>query len=223
MTESAGKILKFDSEWFGKRIGRLDIDPVKAAAFGNDNHLDCVYCLVPISDVWRVKEATTQHEFKLVDVRVEFNAEITRIERPEGISRPDDRDQRWIGQLARTAFVNTRFFNDKRFNEALVGDMYANWVREALEHDSVFISGTRDGFVTMDDKGAIGLIAVSGTSRNHGVGKDLMRGAMNHAYVTGLTSMSVVTQGGNIGAQRTFQACGFRTTRTDLWLHKWYS
>ena len=34
--------------------------------------------------------------------------------------------------------------------------------------------------------------------------------------------MHVVTQGGNVAAQRVYQHAGFRTARTELWYHRWF-
>ena len=38
----------------------------------------------------------------------------------------------------------------------------------------------------------------------------------------GLSDVTVVTQGRNVPALRTFESCGFRTTDVGLWFHKWY-
>jgi dTDP-4-amino-4,6-dideoxy-D-galactose acyltransferase len=217
-----GELLKFDSEWFGVRIGRFDVDPVAASHWGAANHMDCVYCLVPVEEIWRVKEGTTDHNFRLVDVRVEFRARVEKVEKPEHIRRATLEDSHWIQEIARKAFVNTRFYNDTHLKKHLVDEMYANWIREAFARDDIVFVSEHYGFVTMTRDGTIGLIAVGSDSRNHGVGKALMTAMMNFGYITGLTAITVVTQGGNISAQRTFQACGFRSERTDLWLHRWY-
>lgn len=217
----AGEILKFDSEWFGLRIGRYDVDPVAGATWGAGLGLDCLYCLVPVDEIWRVKAATREHDYRLVDVRVEFTAEARSVERPKVVRYAIADDQPWIERIARTAF-KTRFHNDDHFDSQLVSDMYANWIKEAFDRgDTIFATGVR-GFVTMTKEGVIGLIAVDDSARAKGRGKALMTAALNHAYISGIQRVVVVTQSGNLGAQRAFQHCGFRSTGTGLWLHKWY-
>jgi hypothetical protein len=37
-----------------------------------------------------------------------------------------------------------------------------------------------------------------------------------------MRTATVVTQGRNVAAQRTYQGAGYRTSRTSLWFHRWF-
>jgi ribosomal protein S18 acetylase RimI-like enzyme len=79
------------------------------------------------------------------------------------------------------------------------------------------------GYVTVHLKGetsSIGLIAVAEEHRGKGVGQALVSSAVDWARSRKVPHMSVVTQGRNIEAQRTFQRAGFLTTKTQLWFHR---
>jgi dTDP-4-amino-4,6-dideoxy-D-galactose acyltransferase len=54
------------------------------------------------------------------------------------------------------------------------------------------------------------------------MGINLTRAAVDWAYREKFDAISVVTQGCNIVAQRTFQRVGFITNNVHVWLHKWY-
>ncbi len=70
--------------------------------------------------------------------------------------------------------------------------------------------------------GQIGLIAVSGEFQGKGLGRALVQRALDWFAAQGAQSVSVVTQGRNIPAQRLYQGCGFASASMQLWFHKWF-
>ena len=81
------------------------------------------------------------------------------------------------------------------------------------------------GYVTVNVEGTtseIGLIAVAADYRGQGIGAELVNGAIDWAHTRDAREMTVVTQGRNIGALRTFEGCGFRTANTSVWMHRRY-
>ncbi len=223
MAPVSGVVLDFDSAWFGLKIGRYDNSPAMAHDWAVEQSLDLVYCLLPIGQISQVREASMSG-WKLVDVRVEFVHDLPRPWTPAdqithgGRARPAALgDVGWMQELARSAFTGTRFYNDRRLNRDRVDAMYANWVQESYGGFVV----DEEGFVTVDDEGGIALIAVAPGARGRGVGSRLTRTVVAHAAYTGTPAVRVVTQGGNIAAQKTFQGCGFRSEQVGLWLHRW--
>jgi ribosomal protein S18 acetylase RimI-like enzyme len=88
------------------------------------------------------------------------------------------------------------------------------------------IDGDATGYVTChldraSNQGSIGLIAVSGQTREKGLGRELVLTALGWCCRHGSSEVSVVTQGANVAAQRLFQRCGFRTYSMGLWFHRW--
>ena len=85
-----------------------------------------------------------------------------------------------------------------------------------------------EGYVTLElepeaRRASIGLIAVSAAAAGHGVGGELVAGAHAWCRARDAESLSVVTQGSNVAAQRLFQRMGLRTVSTGLWFHRWYA
>ena len=168
----------------------------------------------------------------MVDVRMEFE----RTTQPFPIcdrGRLIRDEVKEVAAIARTAFRGmTRFYADPLFPDERCDDLYENWIRDSLAgwaNNTLVIEDDDHkvaGFVTIHVDGedsSIGLIAVAEYARGFGFGWQLCEGALNAASALGAQRMTVVTQGRNIAAQRAFQLAGFRTSKVDLWFHKWAS
>jgi GNAT superfamily N-acetyltransferase len=213
------RVLEFDTDWFGCRVGRCDGPPSTVDQWGKDNSVACLYTLVPLSKIASVHDLA-HRGFRMVDVRVEFAARSKFLTSDARLA--DASDHEAIRLMAETAFQRTRFHNDRHFDRDRVNAMYANW---ALNTDAVALVVDTPvgpaGFVTIGDT-HLELIAVEPSQRGHGYGRLLAAGAMTLAHTNGRHELRVVTQGGNHAAQRTFQSVGFTLVDTSLWLHKWY-
>lgn len=197
--------LDWDTEWFG-----FPIATVMGAGTGPlpTHEFRCLYCLCePDHARWAEGEG-----FELIDIRVELDWQGTR-EAPTGIREEmGERDR--LQELARDAFADSRFYQDERFPRERVDAMFGRW----LERSSVVLTDDdRRGFITYDH-GHIGLVGVSAEARGAGLGVQLVNAAQARN-----PSLTVVTQGKNIAAQRLYQKCGFRTSAVKLWYHRWSS
>ena len=142
-----------------------------------------------------------------------------RLNRAEDTSR--------LKAIAREAFHLTRFYADPTLDDSRCDDLYAEWTRSLCAGGaSVVLVAERDsvpvGYVTVnvdDDTSEIGLIAVAADWRGQGIGSELVRAAVDWASTHNASEMTVVTQGRNTGALRTFEGCGFRVSNTQVWLH----
>lgn len=213
-------VLEFDTEWFGKRIGRRDGDPEETDIWARSEGLDCVFTLLRLNQMsdfhWAVRNG-----FRLVDVRVEFIARPSLVIPDVRVAEPSDRDA--IADIARRSFKRTRFHNDRRFDQERVNEMYANWA--LTSHGRTYVTEDESGlsgFVVVGETN-LELIAVDPAHRGKGHGDALAKAAIGHALMGGRGLLNVVTQGGNHAAQRTFQGVGFTLIDTSLWLHKWYT
>jgi dTDP-4-amino-4,6-dideoxy-D-galactose acyltransferase len=223
--------LEWDSDFFGFAVGRVDAGSELSAAVAaaDADGARCLYCLCP-ADRWDSLEAAFALGFRLYDVRLELGRELPAEEAAESAvreARPEEHAA--LEAIARERLRGTRFWNDRRFDRARVADLYAAWVRRGLEtppERRTLVAGDAEGFVTcrFDEDGGLGtieLIAVAAEAEGRGLGRRLLAGADAAFEAAGLTRAAVVTQAGNAAAQRLYQGAGYRSTRADLWLHRW--
>jgi dTDP-4-amino-4,6-dideoxy-D-galactose acyltransferase len=234
------RLLEWDSDLFGRRIGRvalpaLDAESAAAAvAWAERERLDCLYLLADAADAVTIGLAEA-HGFELKDLRVTLarqgpaptaatlaGAEI----RP---ARPGDLPA--LEALARASFHDTRFFFDRRFDPAAAAELYAIWVRQSCagQADAVHVAADASGacgFLTCvlrGDVGQIGLVAVEARARGRGLGAALVDAGLRWFADHSATRVEVVTQGRNIVAQRLYQRAGFLTEAVQLWYHRWFA
>jgi dTDP-4-amino-4,6-dideoxy-D-galactose acyltransferase len=234
---AAAALLDWDSEFWGAPIGRveggvLDEERLRAVdKWAAANDVACVYFLAESSDAPSAHVAE-DGGFRLMDLRVELRRpaagdETTGELRPASPADPDA-----LRAIARASHGVTRFYADPNFPDDRCDDLYDTWISRSLEGwaDEVLVAevdGRPVGYVSCHldraaGAGSIGLIAVDEVARGGGVGLTLSRGAVAWCRERGAQKMSVVTQGRNAAALRTFQRAGFLVDSVGLWFHKWY-
>ena len=232
--EPSAELLSWDSEFWGVRIAKA---PTLMDDWALENTIGCMWMLIPASEQAEVHRAE-QGGARVMDVRVKLDAEpmiyTSMATRPIRHATKDDEEA--LVAIARTAFRGlTRFYADPRFPDERCDDLYENWVRDSLNGwaATTLILQYPDrgpGFITVHlnptpwgtQDASIGLIAVAEDARGLSMGYHLTGAAMAWAAERRAEKISVVTQACNIPALRVFQANGFRTCQTDVWLHKWF-
>jgi ribosomal protein S18 acetylase RimI-like enzyme len=197
--------------------------------WADQNDVSCLYFLADSADAPSA-HAAESGGFRLMDVRVELrrSAEPQDV---EGIRAARGDDTEVLRAIARASHGITRFYADPGFPDERCDDFYDTWIRRSLEGwaQGVLVvehEGRAAGYVSChldDGNGSIGLIAVDEAVRGAGLGVTLARAAVGWCAEQGATSMSVVTQGRNVQALRTFERAGFRVDSLELWFHKWYA
>jgi len=221
------RVMAWDTDWWGVRIGNAThLDGVSKWAEENAVGLVCL-----LADTIAEAQRAEESGFRLVDVRVTLGRHVTSCGSGGRLAIPPD-DLAPIQQIAGEAFRGlTRFYNDFRLDDGRCDDLYREWARAQLAGaaDIVFVAerdGKVAGFVTVDrpdeETARIVLIAVYPDFRNRGVGADLVSTVSNWAKAQRCSRVTVVTQGANVPALCLFQATGFRSERTQYWLHRWY-
>ncbi len=213
--------LAWDSEFWQCRVGKAtQLDGLSEWAIENAMGLVCLL----VDTIQEVQEAESRG-FRLMDVRVTLSRPAAM--KPASVRLLRETDVPVLCEIARTAYPLTRFYSDPTLDDDRCGDLYAEWTRSlcAGAADVVLVADQDGpvGYVTVNTDGPvgeIGLIAVKDGLRGTGIGADLVRGAVDVAKVKGCGSVDVVTQGANVGALRTFEACGFRITKVQWWLHR---
>ncbi len=228
--------LDWDSEFFGRRIARLNVSHLsakqadQALAWCADERIECLYFLADADDAETVR-AVEARGFALVDIRCTLERRGDPPSLPVGIrpSQPED-----IAALKAMASVNhrdSRFYYDGHFPQALCDTFYATWIeRSCADYADAVLVAERDGepagYITCDlhgDYGQIGLLGVGERWQGQRIGQALIDGALHWFGQRGIDRVQVVTQGRNVRAQRAYQRCGFISKQIQLWYHCWLS
>ena len=233
---AACRFLEWDSNFFGYRIARLQHSRLNqealddALAWCRREHIDCLYFLAE-SDPMTIALAEAAR-FHLVEVRVTLEAD------PQNASRPAEgaRIRSWtpadisrLRSIAAASHRGSRFYRDGHFPAERCGDLYSTWIEQSCgAHETqVFVAevaGKAAGYISCHapaQEGSIGLLGVADEARDRGLGRNLVLQALTWLRDRSTNSVSVVTQGHNIAAQRLYQQAGFITHSEQLWYHYW--
>jgi dTDP-4-amino-4,6-dideoxy-D-galactose acyltransferase len=245
-------LLEWDSAFFGRRIARANLDRLtadSAAALDAAAHaeqIDCLYLLAASDDPLTAR-LVGDHDYRFTDIRLTF--EITLNAPPPAAAytlRPArEHDLPQLRVIARSSYGLSRFYYDACFPRERCDALYETWIERSVAGwaDAVLVvelpdsqgsasgdplyNGLIGGFISChlrdtSTKGEIGLVGVAAASRGQNVGQSLVNGALGWFAAQGVQSVSVVTQGRNVAAQRLYQRGGFLTRSVHLWYHKWF-
>ena len=237
------RFLPWDTDHFGHRIGRATISRLDKDLYRQlevsceDLGIDCLYFLVDAADEATFLELQCRG-FIFVDIR-------TTLERmvPDAwqlqcagdvIIRPSNYDDlKSLAAIALESFASTRFFADPFFDNDKASLLYRIWLTKSVTTDFADkvlvaeIDRESVGFVTCHlnrhaSEGNISLVALAESVQGRGLSQVLIQRSLEWFRSQEMKRVNVVTQGGNIAAQRLYQRCGFVTRSTELWFHKWF-
>jgi GNAT superfamily N-acetyltransferase len=220
------RLMAWDTDFWCQRVGRATkLDGLGEWAVANTVGLVCL--LIDADKPAEIQDAE-ERGFRFMDVRVTLEM-ATRPRQSWGrLARAEDTSK--LQAIAREAFHLTRFYADPTLDDERCDDLYAEWTRSLCAGAASVVlviekEETPIGYITVDldgDQSEIGLVAVASDYRGQHLGTLLVNSAIDWAYSHDAKTMTVVTQGRNIGALRTFEGCGFRVSNTSLWFHKTY-
>jgi dTDP-4-amino-4,6-dideoxy-D-galactose acyltransferase len=232
------QVLDWDSEFFGHRIARLEVDAVSAAhrdeteAWCRDQRVACAYLLVAAGDQ-ATSDTAISSGFRLVDVRVKLEALVGA--EPDtapvaGVRLVVPADLEHLRAIARGSHADSRFYADGHFDRQRCDDLFVHWVDRSCQGwaDRVFVAesdGAAVGYVTVHrrtDAAEIGLVGVSATARGRGWATRMLVSARRWCAEEGLSRVTVVTQGRNRSAMGLYQAAGYTVSDIHLWYHRWF-
>lgn len=247
MTAEICQFLDWDTEFFGRRIARaslhrLDRESTLAIdAWCQANAIDCLYFLAEADDPQTIHLAE-ESGYRLMEVRLNYDRSLkdwdplTRPQPPQGITtrRAQPEDVPILLPIARTSYVDSRYFFDKKFPEDKWQAYYATWVKKSCDGGAPValvaekdgeIVGYITGQVDQNDPtiGIYELTGVADAARKAGVGHELFRAGLDEFVRLGVTYVWLATQGRNIPTQRMIQRNGFATRSCQLYFHKWFS
>lgn len=238
--ESDCQLLPWDSDFFGRRIARINGSYLDAERLQRiiewveQESVECLYYLASADDTQSMYLAEDAG-MRFRDIRVTFERSLREYISPEPM--PDLRlsipaDAKALTPLARNSHHDTRFFADPHFSEERCASLYEIWLKRSILDnyaDAVFVAEIDDRPVAyvschLDHEaktGSIGILAVDESARGRGLGRHLVDRALVYMVSAGMQWATVVTQGRNIAAQRLYMRSGFLIQRMDVWYHWW--
>jgi ribosomal protein S18 acetylase RimI-like enzyme len=238
-------LLDWDTDFWGFRVATVlghSLTEEKARQIDQwcrQQDITCLYFLAS-SESFETTRIAESSGFRFVDVRLTF-AHTPAWLPPPAIapangslrirpSRLADIDA--LQLIARTSYIDTRFYYDQAFPRHLCNALYETWIKRSCEGyaDIVLVaegSGEPVGYISCHigaerRVGKIGLLGVDQRVRGQGVGQRLVRSSLEWLQGQGMRETIVVTQARNGAAQRLYQRSGFLTRDVQLWYHKWY-
>lgn len=225
--------LPWDSDFFGLRIGRVDISCKEDWRILEQTIAEGLsYNLLYIFD----KECIglPADKAKLVDIKVVYKKDVSNSSMLDLSSihqyknRVPDKD---LYSLALVSGQYSRYNLDKKFPQGSYERLYRRWIENSVNGqmaDAVFYyleEDTKIGMVTLRREGetaSIGLIASAPMCQGKGIGTKLIEASETWLFSKGIKLLEVATQRNNIYACRFYEKLGFvpvsETNIYHLWL-----
>lgn len=225
--------LDWDSEFFGLRIGRVEIvseEDAYALAVQRDllkNDFDLIYVFANHGLGFFGADA------KKVDEKVVY------VLSGNPCLEPHDNVVLWndnkgvTDDLLHLALISgkySRFRLDERFPFGSYERLYSRWIEQSVNHtiaSEVFcymVGEVPRGLATLDRKnynGTIGLVAVHDGFQQRGIGTTIIQQVIHYAQKQRCRRLTVATQLENVSACKLYEKCGFQVDSvTDVW-HWW--
>ena len=229
------KLLTWDTDFFHKKIGRIDcgdqtdLPSLLLQARKEDYELIYVFCngsnfLPPgILEVYNgslVDRKVIYEKEKLIAKELNYPVE------EYSLSEVSEE----LEQLAYVSGRYSRFYLDKHFHPDDFYRMYRTWIVKSVSHeiaDKVYVVRESNQFCGMatlkieKNKGVIGLIAVSPFSQGKGYGQILNDTCSNELLKRNINILEVATQMDNSSACRFYEKCGFSVKSVTNIYHFW--
>lgn len=235
-------LLPWDSNFFGFTIARVQADVLREETAGEIDRwcsargVRCLYFAARSDDAATVRVAE-RFGYHMADVRMTFDH---RMIAPLGATGSNERfsirpavrgDLERLRQIAHSSHSDTRFFYDTRFPRHLCHALYETWIQSSFEgfaqhvlvgEDAGIVGGYISCHMNAERHGSIGLMAVDAAHQGKGLGGALVNSALAWFAQQEARQVTVVTQGGNVPAQRLYVRSGFTPRKLELYYHRWY-
>ena len=234
------KRLPWDSAFFGRTVGRVDVSREDAASAeflaAAIRDLDCelTYVFLPggsadLSGQELHRSALVALGGRLVDRKMTLSKRIGSM--PAGQSATITVAKELTAELEGLAYASgwcSRFSLDERLRP-FFRPLYRRWLENDLSNGRVFVKNDADGrpigMVTVsisDEVGRIGLVAVDAHHCGRGIATELMNCAECWLDSHGTAECRVVTQAVNAGGVSLYVKCGYCVERTEEVWHVWH-
>lgn len=217
--------IEWDSNFFGRKIGRLTIVPpgdmlkkhILHACRDGYEYLTCRLVVEKISEI----QCLEKHGFYITDIGAVWERGTDSIPEQTVLARQATvKDAFVLESMSADLFRDSRFYNDPFFTHEEAGELYREWIRNSLRDRrsrTFFIEGY--GFIIcnkINKKGDIVLIGVTPEKQGKGIGRCLVYQALNWFKGKKVDTVTVRTQANNIQAINFYMGLGFRMKHVDI-------
>lgn len=227
------RFLSWDSEFFGLRIGRVDMQTHADATELQKRHeeLKQQFDMIYVFDVNAI--GLGAEGARLVDEKIlyskpcEPSKQFSDISFYQGKTPSED-----LYRLALVSGGYSRFKLDKRFPKGSYERLYNRWIENACPAEGTnkqiltFLDshGVTKGMITIDfqgELGHIGLVAVDTDVQHQGIGRKIMSTLDGYLFEHGVKTIEVPTQKANSNACRWYEKNGF-VIQSKIPIYHWW-
>ena len=227
------RALQWDSDFFGLRIGRADLQTKADAEALQSQHkelkrqLDLLYVFDPNAIGFEAEGAQLVDEKILYSKPCEPRKQFSNVAFFLGATPSDD-----LYRLALVSGGYSRFKLDERLPKGSYERLYTRWIENACPNEGtnkqILIyqdtQGTAKGMITIDHQGKlghIGLVAVDTDAQHQGIGGKIMSTLDGYLFERGIKTLEVPTQKANTDACRWYEKNGFVAQSKTPIYHWW--
>lgn len=227
------RTLQWDSDFFGLRIGRADLQTkadaldLRAKQEELKRQLDLLYIFDPNNVGFGADGARLMDEKILYSKPCEPRKQFPEISFYKGAQPNND-----LYQLALVSGGYSRFKLDKRLPKGSYERLYNRWIENACSKEGTNkqIMLFKDeqnvvrGMITIDyqgELGHIGLVAVDTDVQHKGIGGKIMSTLDGYLFQQGVKTLEVPTQKANADACRWYEKNGF-TIQSIIPIYHWW-
>lgn len=218
--------LKWDSDFFGKKIGKITVQNNDELTNIKLNKYDLIYVFSDNSNL----------NYKLVDKKIVYIIDdLNTIENNNTLELTtfdkniDDYNQ--LLDLTLQSGEFSRFKLDKNFSNGEYEKLYTEWINKSINKELAFdiiikrLDNKVVGFSTLSKKtnelADISLVAVDSNYRGRGIAKQLIQQCIHLSKEKGFKKIQVVTQLDNNPANILYTHCGFKKDSLTYIYHIW--
>lgn len=225
--------LPWDSDFFGLRIGRVDLQTAEDAIELKKQQeivkqqFDLLYIFDPNNVGFSADGARLVDEKILYSKPCEPRQQFPKISFYKAAQPNED-----LYRLALISGGYSRFKLDERLHKGSYERLYSRWIENACPKEGtnkqILIypdtQGTAKGMITIDrtgELGHIGLVAVDTDAQHQGVGGKIMSTLDGYLFERGIKTLEVPTQKANTDACRWYEKNGFTIQSVTPIYHWW--
>lgn len=213
-------LLEWDTKFFNKKIGRLDI--------GSNNEFDYLNQLKDFDIVYIYSPVKISIDIPLMDVKVTYSKSIETVTTIiNEIVQFDihNHDYNQLLELVYQSGHDSRFLKDLSFGINDYKRLYKQWIDNSIDDKGTIVLIHSDGvniggFVTFKSNinySQIGLIAVDSENQGKGIGKKLIQ-AVEKSLIS-QKRLIVATQETNKRACKFYESLGFKIIKKEFIYH----